>query len=445
MPKIGMRIVKSAIAVFICFLISMIRGQGIVFYSAIAAILCMQPYVSNSLKVAKNRIVGTLIGGIFGMVILTIQRAFIPAHMEIINYLLIATAIIPLIYITVIIEKPTASYITCVVFLSVTVAHGIDVSVYEFAINRILDTLIGIVVSLGVNTFHMPKEKNSNILFISGLDGTLTDSCGRITSYSKVKLNQMISRGALFTVATSRTPATVRTIMEGVEINLPIIVMNGAALYDMNERRYMECKHIDPETSFKIIRQFEKCHCNCFVHTIKNDILHIYYGEFNNKMEEKFYDERKFLPMHNYIYGDIPQNRETLYFISIDKLENIKNVYGSIKEIDIEKKINMIYYKYLNDDEYYILEIYSAEASKYEGAKAIKRMTSADFIVAFGDDINDESIIENADCSYVVEKGNKSLKEKAFGVIDSSVEDSVVKTIIKLFYSKNFFKSKRKN
>ena len=122
-------------------------------------------------------------------------------------------------------------YITCVVFLSVTVAHGIDVSIYEFALNRILDTLIGIVVSLGVNAFHMPKEKNSNVLFISGLDGTLIDGCGKISSYSKVKLNQMLSRGAFFTIATSRTPATVRNIMEGVEISLPIIVMNGAALY----------------------------------------------------------------------------------------------------------------------------------------------------------------------------------------------------------------------
>lgn len=444
MPKIGMRIIKSAIAVFICFLISMIRGQGIVFYSAIAAILCMQPYVSNSLKVAKNRIVGTLIGGIFGIVILTIQRAFIPAHMEIISYLLIAVAIIPLIYITVIIEKTTASYITCVVFLSVTVAHGIDVSIYEFALNRILDTLIGIVVSLGVNAFHMPKEKNSNVLFISGLDGTLIDGCGKISSYSKVKLNQMLSRGAFFTIATSRTPATVRNIMEGVEINLPIIVMNGAALYDMNERRYMECKYIDSETSFKIIRQFEKCHCNCFVHTIKNDILHIYYGEFNNKIEKNFYDERKFLPMHNYIYGDIPQDRETLYFIAIDKIENIKKIYDSIKKIDMDEKINILYYEYLNNSGYYILEIYSSKASKYEGAKAIKRMTSVDFIVAFGDHINDESIVENADCSYVVEGADNRIKEKAFGVIGSCAEDSVVKTMAKIFYSKNLFKVKIK-
>ena len=39
LPKLGMRIVKSAVAVFLCFVIYMIRGRGVPFYSAIAAVL----------------------------------------------------------------------------------------------------------------------------------------------------------------------------------------------------------------------------------------------------------------------------------------------------------------------------------------------------------------------------------------------------------------------
>ena len=45
-PKIGLRMIKSAVAVFLCFVIYLLRGQhGMPFYSAIAAVLCMQPYV----------------------------------------------------------------------------------------------------------------------------------------------------------------------------------------------------------------------------------------------------------------------------------------------------------------------------------------------------------------------------------------------------------------
>ncbi|SHH71710.1 Fusaric acid resistance protein-like [Clostridium collagenovorans DSM 3089] len=161
MPKIGMRIVKSSIAVFSCFLIYLIRGeQGVPFYSAIAAILCMQPCVANSIKVGKNRVIGTLIGGIFGMVILLLERGLFASSPLMIQYMLISVAIIPLIYITVLIEKTTASYISCVVFLSVTVSHAIDVNPYGFAFNRILDTLIGIFVSIIINRIWLPKNED---------------------------------------------------------------------------------------------------------------------------------------------------------------------------------------------------------------------------------------------------------------------------------------------
>ena len=43
MPKIGLRMIKTSIAVFLCFLIYVLRNeQGIVFYSCIAAVLCVQ-------------------------------------------------------------------------------------------------------------------------------------------------------------------------------------------------------------------------------------------------------------------------------------------------------------------------------------------------------------------------------------------------------------------
>src|SRR5665647_2456384 len=112
MPKIGMRIIKTCIAVYICFLIYLLRGeQGAPFYSAIAAILCMQPYVSNSLKVALNRTLGTFIGGAMGMFIFLVEQSFVPTDMPALQYLIVSLAIIPLIYFTVLIKKPTTAFI----------------------------------------------------------------------------------------------------------------------------------------------------------------------------------------------------------------------------------------------------------------------------------------------------------------------------------------------
>lgn len=86
----------------------------------------MQPDVPNSRRVAFNRIAGTFVGGLFGMVVMLIENRFIPPELPIFKYLLISVVIIPVIYVTVLLKKTTASYITCVVFMSITVSHGLD-------------------------------------------------------------------------------------------------------------------------------------------------------------------------------------------------------------------------------------------------------------------------------------------------------------------------------
>ncbi|GKX68676.1 HAD-IIB family hydrolase [Inconstantimicrobium mannanitabidum] len=443
MPKIGMRNLKSAIAVFICFLIYLIRGDGIPFYSAIAAILCMQPYVSNSVKVAKNRTIGTFIGGFCGMIVLIIEKHFIPKSMPMLQYLLISASIVVVIYITILVKKTTASYISCVVFLSVTVSHGLDVSPYAFALNRILDTLIGIAVSLCVNMFHLPKRKNATMLFVSNLDGTLLNSKGEISTYSKVKLNQMLKKDALITVSTARTSVTVLPILEGVDFKLPIITMNGAALYDLKEKSYLYCKTIEYDTSKNILSVFDKYGLNCFTHTIVNDILHIYYGDFTNPAEKKLYESKKLLPLKNYIYSPLPQNQEVIYFTAIDKLDIIEKLYKDIMSLECSNKIGAMYYKDTNNEGYYYLEIFSEKASQKNAINELKKRVSADTIITFGNDVKDIDMIQLADYGYAVENAVDEVKEVSPNIIGSNDNDSVVKIIEKLFYSKTFYKKRK--
>ena len=158
LPKVGARMVKSAVAVLLCFFIDYFREGSLPFYSAIAAVLCMQPEVSHSVKVAVNRTEGTLIGGAFGMGTLWLFRQFVPAQPPFWRYFIISAMIVALIYITVLIKLPAASYITCVVFLSITVSHVADANPFWFTLNRVADTLIGIFVSLAVNRLFWPQR-----------------------------------------------------------------------------------------------------------------------------------------------------------------------------------------------------------------------------------------------------------------------------------------------
>ena len=67
LPIPGQRIVRSVIAVALCFVVYELRGRrGIPFYSALAVLQCMQPYKDSTLQMAKKRTTGTFVGAVLG-------------------------------------------------------------------------------------------------------------------------------------------------------------------------------------------------------------------------------------------------------------------------------------------------------------------------------------------------------------------------------------------
>lgn len=161
LPKIGSRMIKTSIAVFLCFCIDLLRnGTGILLNAAVTAVLCTQPSVSDSREAAMNRIIGTFIGGITGAVFVAFENVIVPVDWPVLHYILVSLAIIPVIYITVHLFRSDTASLACVVFLIITVTRDHSLSPVAFAANRMLDTLIGIVISLIVNVggFFLTKR-----------------------------------------------------------------------------------------------------------------------------------------------------------------------------------------------------------------------------------------------------------------------------------------------
>ena len=59
-------------------------------------------------------------------------------------------------------RKSALTNITCVAFLSVTITHGTDPSISNFAFNRIVDTLIGVFVSFFINIIPIGHQEKLN-------------------------------------------------------------------------------------------------------------------------------------------------------------------------------------------------------------------------------------------------------------------------------------------
>lgn len=297
MPKIGMRMIKTAIAVFLCFLVGMVRTDGVVFYSAIAAVLCMQSEIEDSKEKAKSRIIATIIGGIAGLVFLNIEKYLIPMPIEILRYFIISVVIILLIYFTVVIKQPAAAYLSCVVFMSVTISHVNDINVSTFALNRILDTLIGIVISLGVNQIHLPFLKRKEDIIVFNFDQLYP-----LYKSNSFKFKKYFQEDPNIVLTSSKTPAILSKDLQDIKMKLPVIIMDGAAIFDNQQKKYLYVETFDNELLQQIRTTIDSKTSNYFCYEVNNDHLIIHLSKLTNIAAIDMYDSTKHLQYKHYFH-----------------------------------------------------------------------------------------------------------------------------------------------
>ncbi len=435
MPKIGMRMVKTAIAVAICLAIYQLRGeQGVPVFSTIAALICMQPQVENSVTVAFNRIVGTLIGAAMGLLVLYLLQ-WIPEAYDWMSGLVISLAMIPTLYLTVVLKKTGAAAMAGVVLLSVTLAESMYGPVID-ALNRSFETIVGIVVSLVVNVVHLPRQRREEFFFVTGFDGALYHEKNHMSPYSVFELNQMLNDGIKFTIATERTPASLMSELGDLHLKLPVIAMDGAVLYDLNEKRYLACNGLSKEMTQRICDLLRKKELHYFLNVVLQDVLLIYYHEFRNEEEQKLYERARSSPYRNYVYGDVPEEGIPVYFLLVVKKEDADVAQQEIQQLEGAEELLFLRDTSETPEGYCHLKIYHKNATKeYMVRRLLENVTGMGNrkVVAFGSNKNDVSLMQWADLSYATAEASADVKAAADYQLRGKGGDSIVRTILHLY------------
>lgn len=155
-PKIGMRNFKTTLSVFICLMLFELINRENSIYACIAAVICLQNTVVDSLEKGVARIIGTIIGGFVGVLVLFVINTFIAYDILI---FIIPLGIMALIQICVIINMKQSVVICCVVYLIIMITKSHEGGYVLYAINRVLDTSLGILIAVLVNKYVAIPEK----------------------------------------------------------------------------------------------------------------------------------------------------------------------------------------------------------------------------------------------------------------------------------------------
>lgn len=163
-PKIGMRTIKTVIAVILTLIISDILKLNSPLLASIAAIMAMESSISESITTGKNRMYGTILGGVVGLVLSYILPG---------NFIFITVGFILLITICNILGIDKAVRMAMIVLLAIALNYDGGKERINYAFFRTLDTLIGVAIGTAINYFIRPPNVEEKIKRI--IDNAYTD------------------------------------------------------------------------------------------------------------------------------------------------------------------------------------------------------------------------------------------------------------------------------
>ena len=270
-------------------------------------------------------------------------------------------------------------------------------------------------------------------LYVSDLDGTLLGPDRKVSEESARLLNESIAEGALFSVATARTPATVGPLLKDVECTLPLIVMTGAAIWSRKDNRYVHASFHSEDTALRLVSLYQKYNLCSFVYILGEDnVIHIYHLGKMSPLERVFMEERLSTPYKKFHVDDngeseLPERLDrVLLFYSMRPTEEVSRVYDEIKDDD---DLRAVFYHDMYGDEIALMEVFGPDASKANAVKILADIAKADRIVAYGDNVNDIPILSVADDAVAVDNAVDAVKSVSMRIIGSNSEDSVAKDI----------------
>ena len=263
-------------------------------------------------------------------------------------------------------------------------------------------------------------------LYISDLDGTLLNSDASVSEFTKQKLNELIANGLNFTVATARSIATVKHIFDGVNLHLPIILMNGVLIYDFKSGSFIRKCVIPAPIVATILSVLKNENKTALMYKIIDGQQRTYFEASRNEHLAAFIKERQTRyqkPFWEVSFDDIALD-DTIYFALLDTRENILPIYEALKNTP-ELRVEM--YPDIYSDTLWYLEIFSVEASKKTSSLYLQKLLEAREMIGFGDNLNDLPLFEACDFCCAVGNARDEVKVVADIVIDTNNNDGVVR------------------
>ncbi len=268
----------------------------------------------------------------------------------------------------------------------------------------------------------------SRTLYVSDLDGTLLNKQDRINPESIRIINDLVSKGMLFTYATARSLSSASVVTQGLSTDIPVIVYNGAFILHPATGEILSREGFQKEEMKEIIEVMDRFDISPLVYSFVEDVEKVsWIVSRENEGIQRYLNlrkgDRRLRPVSSreeLYQGDM------FYFTCIGEKDALQPVYDILAR---DGRFRCTIQQELYRPEYWC-EIMPARATKAEAIRKLKEIRRCDRVISFGDAINDISMFEISDECYAVENAVDELKKIADKVIESNEDDGVAKWLL---------------
>lgn len=279
------------------------------------------------------------------------------------------------------------------------------------------------------------------------LDGTLLNSYGTVTEYTKQTIKKCIQKGIEIVLASGRPNDSIEAIAKEIGATNYFIAGNGALIYDMQKQESIYEKYMTKEKVLEIIKICEENSISYNVYTnktilatsLKHNVL--YYHKENLKKEENkktnisivenMYEYVKQLNEERFLKITVCDENNSIFNAIIRKLRQIEG----IEVLDVSHMSRKMIKQGTEEIpiEYYYTEVSLAEVDKWNAIKFLQEKLGIkrEEIIAIGDNMNDKKMIEEAGLGIVMKRSTPIVSKVADYITEGNNEDGVAKALEK--------------
>ena len=275
-------------------------------------------------------------------------------------------------------------------------------------------------------------------LYVTDMDGTLLGGDSRVSPESARIISELSRDGAMITVATARTPATVDPLLRNTITTPPAIVMTGASMWLRDEHRYLNPAFIPGEELPAIVALFIEAGIHPFIYTLDRatSMLTVYHHGTLDRAERRFVDERRHLSLKKFVLDAseddlVSPHRPTILLFATGPVTAIYDLAARLAETT---ECSISHYADIFNPSLGYIEVFAPGVSKAGAVERLAESLGVESVVVFGDNLNDLPMMAVADEAIAVANALPEVKERATKVIGPNTASSVARYIYDDFY-----------